>query len=267
MKHPIAIVNCGFTTVNGEIPSGVILVDGGVIVAAGRDAMTPVPADARLIDAEGGMVSSGDMDASGRAVFVGHSADLVCRTRFGDVVWVMKGGVIVYPPDASPPPTPITWETLRARAIARMTAFLKQRPETLHIQETFALSGYQKRGIDLIWRFREKDREAQSLSIRVIPTLDDKPGHVVILDGPSARKLPTAGLSATQAHWWFYHHAPEHMLYCLPVPALKRWMEHNADAISPVPLYVAGVAFPLHGRVIPVARLQKDIKRTRVMPL
>ena len=260
--RPIAIVNCGFVVAGSEITSGVILVDGGLIRAAGADVLTPIPAHARLIDAEGGWVSAGR--ASEKVINIGDPADLVCHSRFGDMAWVMKGGDIVSGPEAL---AAISWEMHRERAIARVTAFLEQRPETRHIQATFTLSGYQKRGIDLIWRFLVRDIGAQSLSIRVVPTLDDRPEHVVILDGPSARRLPTAGLSATRAHWWFYHHAPDNALYCQPVPALKRWMMRNADEFPSVPLHVTGVAFPLSGRLIPVMRLQEDIQRTRVVQL
>jgi hypothetical protein len=263
MNHPIAIINCHFITPDGEPAAGVILIVDGVIAAAGPDLTAPLPADTILLDAEKGRIAP-DSDASIRP---GAPADLVCRSRFGEVAWVMKAGVITYPPDAPPPPAPITWDQRRQNAITAVIAYLKKRPETVHIQQTNALIGFQKKGIDILWRFQAEKTEAQSLSIRVIPSLDAHPAHIFILDGPSARKLPTASLSATSAHWWFYHHGSDNALYCFPTPTLRKWMDSYAKEIPPTSVRAAGVAFPLSGRAIPVERLQGGIKRTRIIRL
>jgi len=245
----------------------VILVERGEISAVGDVQTISLPPSALLIDAEQGVMSAGDVAAVGKPVVSGQPADLVCHTRFGEIAWAMKAGVVVYPANAAPPPAPMTWEAYRAQAIDLVFDFLQRRPETQHVQRTDAIPGYQKRGIDIVWRFRDAGQEAQSLSIRVTPSLDDHPARIFVLDGPSARKLPTAGLSATRAHWWFYYHGPDNALYCLPVTALKRWMDSHAKEIPPTRVQVAGVSSRLSGRAIEVDRLQRDIERMRVVQL
>jgi hypothetical protein len=267
MSRPIAIVNGSIITAEGELPSGVILIERGVITVVGPPEDVATPADAQLIDAERGVLSAGAPEVGGYPLIAGRAANLVCHTRFGEMAWAMQGGVVVLPSEARSRPAPVTWEAHRARAVAQVLAFLQERPETRHIQLTDALPGYQGRGIDILWRFHAEEGGVQSLSIRVVPSLDDEPARIFVLDGPSARKLPAAGLSQTKAHWWFYHHGPDAALYCIPVAALKRWMDRHAKGIPPTRVRVAGVAQPLSGRAIPVARLQEDIERIRVVNL
>ena len=267
MNRPIAIVNCRLLTPRGEIPSGVVLIENDLIVAAGPADSMALPADAALLDCEQGEINAGDRDAAGNAVEPGQPAHLVCRNRFGNVAWVMRSGVIVFPPNAAPPPEPLSWLQRRQTAIEIVISYLKQRRESIHIQNTSALHGFQKKGVDILWRFKAEGAEAQSLSIRVIPSLDDHSGSVFILDGKSARKLPEAGLSATRAHWWFYLHGPDNVIYCFPTTALKKWMDRQAKEIPPTPVRAAGVAFQLSGRAIPIERLQNDIKKTRIIRL
>ena len=267
MTHPIALINGRFMLPEGELAAGVILIERGVITAAGPQQTVAVPADAQLIDAEQGVISAGEQETPEQPIKVGAPANLVCRTRFGEVAWVMQEGVVTFPPDAPDRPAPLTWESHRSHAIAQVLAFLESRPETRHIQLTDGLPGYQKRGIDILWRFQADAAEVQSLSIRVVPSLDDQPARIFVLDGPSARKLPAAGLSQTQAHWWFYHHGPDDALYCVSVSELKRWMDRHAKEIPPTQVRVAGVERPLSGRAIPIARLQNDIKKIRIVDL
>ena len=267
MNRPIAIVNCRIATPEGALPSGVILVDGGEIRAAGEAQTIPLPVNALLIDAQQGDVSVGDADAAGAPVEPGRPANLVCHTRFGDLAWVMKVGVIVHPPNAAPPPAPRTWAHYREEAIARICDFLEQRPETQHVQRTDAIPGYQKRGVDIVWRFKHGREEMQSLTIRAVPSLDDRPARIFVLDGASAHKLPTASLSRTRAHWWFYYHAPDNALYCLPVTALKRWMDSHAKDIPPTRVQVTGVSARLSGRAIAIQQLQREIERMRIIQL
>ena len=267
MNRPIAIVNCRIVMPEGELPSGAILVVGGEIRAAGEAQTIALSVNALLIDALQGVISVGDADAAGAPVEPGRPANLVCHTRFGDLAWVMEVGVIVHPPNAAPPPAPRTWAHYREETIAKICDFLEQRPETQHVQRTDAIPGYQKRGVDIVWRFRNDREEAQSLTIRAVPSLDDRPDSIFILDGPSARKLPTAALSQTRAHWWFYHHFLDDAFYCVPVVDLKRWMNVHAKEIPPTRVHVAGVSQTLQGRAILVERLRRDIKRTRIIPL
>ena len=267
MTFPIAIINCSIRTDDGDLPSAVILIEQGKIAAAGPEQTILLPPNAQLIDAGRGSVSLGDLSSDGRSIRAGLSADLVCRTRFGEIAWVMAAGEIIYPPDATPPPLPITWETRRTSAIKRVTAFLLARPESVDLRLASDHPDLGKRGIDLLWRFRQKDDAVESLSIRVVPALSDEHGRIFVLDGKSARKLPTAGLSKTSAQWWFYLHNVDHTLYCFPVPSLRRWMRVHARKIPLTQLRVAGVPGLLSGREILASHLQEDIPRTRIIPL
>lgn len=267
MSRPIAVVNCRLLMRDREVASGVVLIENDVITAAGPDQSVTLPPDILLLDAEKGQISAGDMESECDATLrVGQNADLICRSRFGEVAWAMKEGVIIHPPGAPPPPAPISWQRRRQIAIDAVVEYLARRPENIYIQHTAAIPGFQKKGIDILWRFQAK-KGADSLSIRVIPSLDDQPDTIFILDGKSARKLPEAGLSGTRAHWWFYHHGPDNVIYCFPTTALKKWMDHHAKEIPPTAMRTAGVAFQLSGRSIPIGRLQREISKTRVIQL
>ena len=267
MSRPIAIVNCRVLTPDQEISSGVALIENAVITAVGPDQSVALPPETLLLDAEKGQLAMDDMETDRQATIrVGQSADLVCQSRFGDVAWRMKEGVIIYPPNAPAPPAPISWQQRRQAAVDAVVDYLARRPENIHVQQTIAIPGFQKKGIDILWRFRA-EKENSSLSIRVIPSLDDHPDNIFILDGKSARKLPEAGLSATRAHWWFYLHSLDNAIYCFPTVALKKWMDHHAKEISPIAVRTAGVAIRLSGRSIPVERLQREISKTRVIHL
>jgi hypothetical protein len=261
MSHPVAIVNCSVTLSDGDVPSGVVLIHGSRITAAGPDYTVSLPAETRLIDGEQGRVSSGGMSGDNGPIFPGQRADLVCHTRFGEVAWVLQAGLVVHPPDAAL----ANWQSRRVAAIDEVAAFLQQRPESRHLQRTADIPGYQKRGIDLLWWFQAAAGSVQSLSIRVVPALDFSPRTLIILDGPSARKLPAAGLSTTRAHWWFYMHEADDAVYCLPVAAMKRWLDVHAKEIPPIPVRAAGIADGLRGRAVPVERLTADLDRMRVI--
>ncbi len=259
MNRPVAIINGSITTPDGEVASGIVLIRGGMIMAAGPDHTVPLPVEALIIDAAGGYVSAGEIAGADGPIMAGRPADLVCRTRFGEVMWAMRTGLVVYPPAAAL----ANWQSRRQAAIDRVETFLRQRSETRHLQRTADIPGYQKRGIDLLWRFQAENGEAQSLSLRVTPALALLPQTIIMLDGTSARKLPAAGLSTTRAHWWFYVHEADDVVYCLPVVALKRWMDVHAKEIPPVPVQVAGNE--LRGRALSAERLLADLGRARVI--
>ncbi len=267
MSRPVAIFNCRVPTPRQEITSGVVLIEGDRIAAVGPAEGLTLPADAVLLDCELGEISAGDMDAAGRPVQAGGPAHLVCRNRFGEVAWVMRSGVIVFPPGAAAPPAPPSWRQRRQTAIELVISWLKQRPESVHIQNTSAIHRFCQKGIDILWRFQTAGADAQTLSIRVVPSLNDHPGSIFILDGKSARKLPEAGLSGTSAHWWFYYHGHDSVITCFPTAALKRWMDHHAKEIPPTAVQTAGLSFQLSGRAIPAERLQREIPKIRIIQL
>jgi len=269
MNRPLAIVNARLITFAGEIPSGVILINEGVIVAAGPDHAVTLPVNALLLDAEKGQITRRSIDAPlpVTAIPADFPADLVCRSRFGDVVWAMKAGAIIAPPDISSLSKIESWTQRRYSVIKTLCAWLEKRQESVHCQRTDAIPGFQKRGIDILWRFQKKESVARSLSIHIVPALNNDSAGIFVLDHNSARKLPAASLGATVAHWWFYYHAPDNILYCLPTAALKRWLTAHAKEIPPTQIGRAGAPAQLSGRSIPIARLQRDIPKARIMRL
>jgi len=261
MTRPIAIVNCRIITPEAAYSSGVALIDGGVIVAAGADRDIAIPANVRLLDAEQGLLQ---MDGEQGTVQPGKPADLLCISRYGQVQWRMKRGEIIQPAMTS---LGDLWRVYRGIAIATVADYLAQRPESRHVQRTDELPGFQRRGIDIVWRFQPRRQPAQSLTIRVIPNLVPQPEHIFVIDGPALAQLPEANLAATRAHWWFYHHLQDEAIYCLPVPPFKRWLQRHAREIPLTQARAAGLNAHLRGRAIPISRLQTDIKKTRIIEL
>lgn len=261
MNRPIAIVNCRIATPDGEITSGALLIERGAIVAAGPDHAVTLPANARLLDAEKGRITRGPIDAPlpTTAIPTDLPADLVCRSHFGDVVWVMKAGEII--------PQSEFWTQRRYGVIKMLCVWLEKRPESVHCQRTDAIPGFKKRGVDILWRFQKENSAALSLSIRVTPALNNDSDSIFVLDHKSAQKLPAASLSATVAHWWLYYHILDNILYGLPTVALKKWLMAHAKEIPPTQIGWAGASSQLSGRSIPIARLQRDIPKTRIFRL
>ncbi len=265
MNRPIAIINARIDTPQGECESGVVLVDEGRIIALGRDYTVELPARALLLDAERGRVSASYAGAP--VLRPGAAADLICHTRFGEIAWVMAAGVIVQPANAAAPARGVTWAQRWEDALQRTSAYLQQQPQNRHLQATYHIAGYRQKGIDLIWRFLGDDGRVRSLSIRVTPALDERPQRVVVLDDASARKLGEPALADVRAHWWFYFHASDNVIYCIPTTGLRRWLKAGTAQTPLVPLSPAGVHFSLSGRIIPIGRLQRHIPRIRVISL
>ncbi len=264
MTRPIAIINCRIATQETTIQSGIILIENGVITAVGTDRDITLPVDTRLLDAEKGIIKT---DKNTYSLATGNLANLVCLSRYGDVRWRMHSGDIVFPPPTAKIFSRKNWLSYRTNAIEIVLEFLKSRPESRYIQRTYHRTGFQKHGVDLLWRFQPPNARQQSLTIRVVPTLSEHPASIFILDGSSARKLPEAGLSSTRAHWWFYHHNPDRAIYCLPTVALKTWMNIHAKEIPTTPTTVAELASSFRGRVLAVKRLRQDIARFRIIQL
>jgi imidazolonepropionase-like amidohydrolase len=60
-----AIFNCDLFTPGEQIPQGLVLVEGSHIRLVGRSHEIPLPADTRLLDAQGGRVTPGLIDLGG----------------------------------------------------------------------------------------------------------------------------------------------------------------------------------------------------------
>jgi len=266
-QRPLAIINGILHLPAQEIASGVVLVHGEKIVAAGDSATTPVPANALLLDAQQGRISAGNLQRGHAPIVVGQRADLVCHARSGSILWALCAGKICHPPQAAQPPQPHPWQRHRQTALDATFLHLHQHPQTEKIRLTAHLPSYQQRGIDIVWQFMGNEATLQTLTLRVIPTLLPESGSVFVLGHRSAQHLPAASLSHTKAHWWFYHHGPDAALYALPVPALRQWLKMHAHQIPLRAVQIPGLQRQFWGRSLPMQHLQQAIPRARTLKL
>ncbi len=259
----VAILNCRLAAPEKDVASGIILIENGMIAAAGKDFLMALPADAVIIDAKGGQVGAGGLDADRPgAIQIGDPADLICRRPSGEIHWVMERGEMVYPPDA-PPLRTIFWEMQRQKALCQAMNTLKQRQEHVHIQ----IMEDEEAGVDFLWRFRDGRGRSQQAGIRVVPALIPEPRQLLILDRDAARHWPETDMRNTRAHWWFFWHEIDGVFYCFPTPALRRWTNAHASAFPLATLPFPADPSPLQGRIIPLIRLQQDIPQLRVLPI
>ncbi len=258
----IVILNCRLPAPEGEIASGVVIIEDGVVAASGRDFLLALPPDAILIDAERGLVGMGKKDAEELGpIVIGAPADIVCRSRFGETVWAMEAGVIVAPGEGAH--QAMIWKAWRERAIRRIMDILARREE--HIEVTLVDS--EASGEDIVWLFRDARDDVQRLTIRVVPSLLSEPRRIFFLDEASAGHLPEADVHSARAHWWFYLHAGDGACYCLPTRALQRWLRAHAADYPLTATLTPGAAQPLQGRAVPIDQLQAAIPRMRVLLL
>jgi hypothetical protein len=178
---------------------------------------------------------------------------------------MMCAGQLCYPQRAPSPPAAITWQQHRQAAIDTLYSWLHRRPQTIQLRQAGNSRAMQRRGIDILWQIQRDAGTAQTLTLRVIPTLMPAPNSVFVLDGRSAQQLPEASLSHTQARWWLYHHGPDNKCYALPTQAFRRWLQSHARYIKPQPVHLPGRAQPLRGRRISIATLQQALPKTRII--
>ncbi len=251
-------------TAQGELASGAVLIEKGVIVAAGRALFMAIPAHALLVDAEGGLVGMAGTDGSLRAISVGAPADIICRSKFGHTEWVMKAGHVVYPPNDAGEEQ--RWRQTREDAIGQVIALLSKQPEHRRLQRLDEKDRVEL-GFDLIWTFQTGEGITQRVNIRVVPTLTPKTRHIFVLDRISAQSLPEVSLGNTRAHWWFYVHTPDRQCYCIPTEPLKRWLLAQASTIPLSNIQLPGQPIPLKGWAIDVHQLQSSLTKIRTLPL
>ncbi len=244
--------------------SGAVLIKDGRIVAAGRDFLMAIPSDALLIDAEGGTVGMETSEGPFQAITVGAQADILCRSKFGHVVWTMKEGRMV--PPAEEMGAALHWNHVRAEAIRQVINLLSNRKEHRHLQRVEGEERIEQ-GLDLLWTFHTRERLNQTVSIRVIPMLINKTRHIFVLDRISAQRMPEISLSNTRAHWWFYVHSADRQCYCIPTKPLKNWLLTRAPTIPLSNVQLPGQPLPLKGWTIDVQHLQSSLAGIRTLPL
>ena len=264
MSRLIAILNCRILTSQGALMSGAILIEEGRIVAAGRDFLMAIPSDALLIDAEGGTIGMETSEGPFQAVTVGAQADILCRSKFGHVVWMMKEGRIVPPTEKRG--AALHWHHVRAEAIRQVINLLSNREEHRHLQRLEEMDQIEQ-GLDLVWTFHTSAGINQTVSIRVIPTLTNKTRHIFVLDRISAQRMPEISLSNTRAHWWFYVHSADRQCYCIPTKPLKTWLLTRAPTIPLSNVQFPGQPHPLKGWAIDIQHLQSSLASIRTLPL
>lgn len=133
----------------------------------------------------------------------GAPADLACWARPGELAWAMVGGRMVSPGEHA------------------ITSFLQEQEGTLEVRNVAALPAYQASGVDLIWRFRQKDGHTETVTIAVQTDASQDDDHLRL------------NLPPTRADWYFYHFPATHTLYCLPTKATRVWSERNQKQSSP----------------------------------
>ena len=138
----------------------------------------------------------------------GSPADLLCWTRYGELAWTMRNGVIVHP--AAIPADACTW----------LAALLQRRPETLAVEDVRADPERAAAGIDLIWRFRRPDgrEETTTLVIRQDVALANDKFEFDLSDAS-----PTS-IVHSGAQWCFYLFTALPALYALPMRGLRNWL-------------------------------------------
>ncbi len=138
----------------------------------------------------------------------GSLADLLCWTRYGELAWTMRNGVIVHP------------SAIPADGGAWLAALLQRRPETLAVEDVRDDPERGAAGIDLIWRFRRPDghEETTTLVMRQDGALADDTFEFDLTGA-----TPTS-IVRTGAQWCFYLFTALPALYALPVRGLRNWL-------------------------------------------
>jgi len=146
----------------------------------------------------------------GRLV-AGSPADLLCWTRYGELAWTMRNGVIVHP------------SAIPADAGAWLAALLRRHPQTLAVEDVRDDPERGAAGIDLIWRFRRPDgrEETTTLVMHQDGALADDNGYRFEFDLTGAT---STSIVRTGAHWCFYLFTAPPALYALPVRGLQNWL-------------------------------------------
>ncbi len=174
----------------------------------------------------------------------GAPADLACWTRLGELAWVMVGGRVVFPREETSPPGGAEAKEVD-RDLAALVAFLRRQEETIEVQSVAALPDYQAGGVDLVWRFRQKNGRAETVTI------------TVLADASEDNSRLSLDLPPTRADWYFYHFPATHTLYCLPAKATRAWCEQQQaqSSLSDEP------------RLAPVSKLLAAIPRLKCLDM